>query len=331
MTDAVLNHVWIPGQDRIVRDFEKAGIPPFSRKVNTQGFIMERELPQQKGERSYRIAYLGDSFTEGTCPEADSVPAIVERTLRVPGYENVEVLNAGTASYAPTLYYLLLKTKVLSYHPDLVVVNVDMTDVFDDSLYSATLQSDAQGDPVACPPGHPLLGTHRRTERGLEEITTTQRFMYWLSERSYAVKMIAQAISSRERYKPSTSTSVPPAFAWCDPARSPRARDDVQRSMELLSRVIKLAKEHGIKIVITAVPHLEQFQGTWSLEPMNDIASVCAKENVPFLNPVEAFKNKLGTTPPQEIYIPGDMHFNAKGYRMWGEIQVEFLNRVGLP
>ena len=99
----------------------------------------------------------------------------------------------------------------------------------------------------------------------------------------------------------------------------------------MLGRVIRLAKAQGIKIVITAVPHLQQLEGKWSLKPMNDIAAVCAQENVPFLDPVEAFKQKLGSNLPEKIYIPGDMHFNADGYRMWGEIQVQFLNRVGLP
>lgn len=331
MTDEVLNHVWIPGQLRIVRDFEKAGIPPFNRKVNEQGFIMEREVSQQKGEGTYRIAYIGDSFTEGTCPEGDSLPAVVERSLRVPGVDKVEVINAGTASYAPTLYYLLLKTKLLAYHPDLVVVNVDMTDVFDDSLYSATLKSDARGDPVACPPGHPLLKTHRRTERGLEETSTTQRLVLWLAERFDVVKLVVQVVSRLRSEQRAQGEQVPPAFAWCGNTRSRETQDDVKHSMEMLARVVRLAKAHGIKIVITAVPHLEQLQGKWSLEPMNDIASVCAKENVPFLNPVEALKQKLGSSPPQEIYIPGDMHFNSKGYRMWAEIQLEFLNQVGLP
>ena len=331
MTDEVLNHVWIPGQLRVVRDFEKAGIPSFPRKVNSQGFIMEREVSLQKAEGTYRVAYVGDSFTEGTCPEGDSVPAIVERSLRVPGYNNVEVMNAGTASYAPTLYYLLLKTKLLAYHPDLVVVNVDMTDVFDDSLYGATLRTDEKGDPVACPPGHPLLKTHRRTERGLEEISTTQRLSLWLAQRFDAVKLALQVLSRpRSEYK-SKAGEVPSAFAWCGHDRSLETQDNVKRSMEMLARVVRLAKANGIKIVVTAVPHLEQLQGTWSLQPMNDIAAVCARENVPFLNPVDAFKQKLGSTSPEEIYIPGDMHFNVKGYRMWGEIQVEFLNRVGLP
>ena len=196
VTDAILNHAWIPGQLRVVRDFEKAGIPPFTRKVNSQGFIMEREISSQKTEGTYRVAYLGDSFTEGTCPEEDSVPAIVERSLRVPGYNNLEVLNAGVSSYAPTLYYLLLKTKLLAYHPDLVVVNVDMTDVFDDSLYGATLKTDENGEPVACPPGHPLLKTHRRTERGLEELSATQRIALWLADRSDAVKIVIDVLEA---------------------------------------------------------------------------------------------------------------------------------------
>ncbi len=331
MTDDVLNHVWIPNQTRVVRDFEKAGIPPYTRKVNGQGFIMEREPGLQKPERAYRIAYVGDSFTEGTCPEVDSLPAIVERSLRIPGFDSVDVINAGTPSYAPTLYYLLVKTKLLAYRPDLLVVNVDMTDVFDDSLYSATLRSDSNGDPIACPPGHPLLTTHRRTERGLEALSASQRAVLWLSERSGSIRMVLEVVSQIRARSQKRQTEVPPAFAWCGADRSPATQHDVAHSMDMLARVIRLAKTQGIKIVITAVPHLKQLEGKWSLQPMNDIAAVCAQENVPFLNPVEAFKQRLGSTPPEKIYIPGDMHFNADGYRMWGEIQVEFLKSLGLP
>jgi hypothetical protein len=64
---------------------------------------------------------------------------------------------------------------------------------------------------------------------------------------------------------------------------------------------------------------------------MHALASLCEQSQVPFLNPVDAFKKRLGTTAPIAIYIPNDMHFNPKGYRMWAEIQLEFLNRIGLP
>ena len=298
---------------------------------NGQGWLSRYDFKEQKEPGVYRIAFVGDSFTEGTCAEEDSLPAIVQHRLSVPGYERVEVINTGTSSYAPTLYYLLLKTKLLAFSPDLVVVNVDMTDVFDDSLYSATLKSDALGDPVACPPGHPLLKTHRRTERGLEEISTMHRLALWLAKRFDAVKLVLHVVSRPQIEYQAHGEEVPPAFAWCANNRSRETQDDVKRSMEMLARVVRLAKAQGIKIAITSVPHLEQLQGKWSLQPMDDIAAVSARENVPFLNPVEAFKQKLGSTSPQEIYIPNDMHFNSKGYRMWAEIQLEFLNRIGLP
>jgi hypothetical protein len=101
--------------------------------------------------------------------------------------------------------------------------------------------------------------------------------------------------------------------------------------MEMLRKTIAAVKAHGSTIVVTAVPHVPQLEGRWSLQPMDDIAAVCAAEGVPFLNPVNAFKQRLGSASPKSIYITNDMHFNTRGYRMWGEIQLEFLNQLRLP
>ena len=330
-SDSVLNHVWIPNEVRTTSSFVDRGIPPFTRRVNGQSWMMDYDVAPDKKEGTYRIAYLGDSFTEGTCPEQDTVPSIVGRNLRVPGFSGVEVINTGTSSYAPTLYYLLLKTRLLGFHPDLIVLNVDMTDVFDDSLYRATLTTDQNGEPIACPPGHPLLGTHQRTERGLEEIPMAQRGVAWLSERSALIKLLAQVSGQFKRRAKVDDGGVEQAFAWCGANRSDETKEDVRWSMSMLKRVIQLAKRHGIKVVVTGVPHLQQLDGRWSLQPMNDIAAVCAEEGVPFLDPIHSFKQRLGNTPPSDIYIPNDMHFNPKGYQMWAEIQLDFLKGLNLP
>lgn len=331
-TDPVLNHVWVPNQTRTTSTFADRGIPPYVRKVNGQSWLMDYEVAPRKNPGTYRIFYLGDSFTEGTCPEEDTVPSIVRRELKVPGRDSVEVINTGTSSYSPTLYYLLLKTKILELEPDLIVLNVDMTDVFDDSVvYRATLLTDKDGEPTACPSGHPLLATHRRTERGLERLSLAQRGVSWFVERSDLVRMILQIAGQFRRHRIRDDSGITQTFAWCGEPRSEQTREEVQWSMDMLARVIRLAKSRGVKVVVTAVPHRQQFEGRWSLQPMNDIAAVCEREEVSFLNPVEAFKQKLGSTPPREIYIPEDMHFNPKGYRMWGEIQLEFLNSLGLP
>lgn len=293
---------------------------------------MEREVPVAKPRDTYRIAYLGDSFIEGTCQQEDTVPSIVEHTLKVPGFSHVEVLNTGTSSYAPTLYYLLLKTKLLQFKPDLVVVNIDMTDAFDDSIYQATLTTDSEGNPIACAPGHPALATHRRTEKGLEKLSWSQRVLTYVAERSSALRLVLDVAAQVARKKSGKGASaVPELFAWCDPGSMHRAEAETAYTVGMVGRIISLAQSHGIKVVVTSVPHLEQLEGRWSLAPMHALASLCEQSQVPFLNPVDAFKKRLGTTAPTAIYIPNDMHFNPKGYRMWAEIQLEFLNRIGLP
>ena len=98
---------------------------------------MVRKLRRQKNKApdTFRIFYLGDSFTEGTAPMDQSVPSRVEQTLNdlvQNSSLNFEVINTGTTSYSPTIFYILARYVLTDYDPDLIVVNVDMTDDFDD-------------------------------------------------------------------------------------------------------------------------------------------------------------------------------------------------------
>lgn len=330
--DDVLNHIWIPNQRIDTPHFADRGVPPYTRYVNSQGWLSTYDFAKDKPEGTYRIAYVGDSFVEGTCAEEDSLPALVQRGLAGAGKRPVEVMNTGTSSYSPTLYYILLSKKLLDFHPDLVVINVDMTDVFDDTIYRATVKLDERGNPDVCPTGHPAISTHRRTEKGLEPITPAQRVLIFSQKHSALIRMLLDVASQLKRQRKLSDRDVAPqAFAWCGTERTPQTQEDVNWSMNILRRTIQLVKAKGSKVVVTAVPHLQQLQGKWSFQPMKDIAEVCAQENVPFLDPVKEFQSRLGSTSPETLYIPDNMHFNPKGYRMWAEIQVEFLNQVGLP
>jgi lysophospholipase L1-like esterase len=332
MKDEVLNHVWVPNITRTVSTFESKGVPVYVKHHNSQGWLSRYDFSQEKAPGVYRIAFVGDSFTEGTCAEEDTLPAIVQQRLSVPGRDRVEVMNTGTSSYAPTLYYLLLKTKLLSFHPDLIVINVDMTDVFDDGIYRTTLRVDANGDPIACAYGHPLVRSHRRTERGLEPLSLFDKATLVLTEYSRAARLVIGVAENLQRaQRKRGEKGIPALFAWCDTERSVETQEQVDWSMGILRRAIQLAKRSGAKVVVTGVPHLQQLSGEFSTRPMDDLAELCRSEDVPFLNPVDEFKKRLGSTPPDTLYIPDDMHFNPDGYRMWAEIQVEFLNSLGLP
>ena len=326
--DEVLNHVWKPNYERLVDRFTSVGIPPYKKITNSQNWLSTRDYSPIKNDKTFRIIYVGDSFTEGTCDVEQTLPAIVEKELTMPPGHSVEVINTGTSSYSPTLYYLLLKTRLLRFNPDLIVMNVDMTDVFDDSLYRETLETDEAGDPIACHPGHPALETHRRTARGLEELTSLQQVVLQLAKVSKAFELLLIKVMQSRKHDVFQAGQVPPLFAWCALERDEKVDGDVRWSMLMLRRGIRLAKSKDIKIVVTAVPHLQQFQGHWSLRPMEELERLCKEEKIPFLNPISEMRQRLGATPLESIYIPGDMHFNATGYRLWADVQLSFLSKL---
>jgi hypothetical protein len=100
-----------------------------------------------------RIVDVGDSFIEaGTSPEPDTSAKVLERLLndRRDG-RRYEVVNAGQVSHSPILYTLFLERVLLALAPDLVLVNVDMSDVQDDAAYSRIAEFDAAGRPRRVP------------------------------------------------------------------------------------------------------------------------------------------------------------------------------------
>ena len=158
IADYYLNHTWRPNSEWEHNEWINAN-PDFSRPYrhhyNKQAWLEQYDVEKTKGPNVYRIFYLGDSFVEGTCPMDESVPSKVEARLNelARGMQlTFEVINTGTSSYSPTLYYLLARHRLMDYHPDLLVVNVDMTDCFDDWKYAQTLVVDAAGAPFAAPP-----------------------------------------------------------------------------------------------------------------------------------------------------------------------------------
>ena len=182
----VLNHTWRPNMTFVHREFAGRGIPPYAHTYNSQAWLEAHDIQQAKPSGTFRIFYLGDSFTECTCPMEQSVPRRVESALR-PYFAQkglaVEVVNTGTSSYAPSLYYLVLK-EILPYEPDLIVIDVDLTDVFDDWIYRSSAQFDASGDLIAVPPRGRLTNRFIRTAQGLRELTPLEKALNSAREHS---------------------------------------------------------------------------------------------------------------------------------------------------
>lgn len=92
-------------------------------KINGQGFF-DDEFALEKPENTYRIALLGDSFTQAaTVNFTDAFHFLLEKKLRETSKIKYEVMNFGIGNTGTDKHYLLLKNYALKYKPDLVVLD----------------------------------------------------------------------------------------------------------------------------------------------------------------------------------------------------------------
>lgn len=122
-------------------------------KINSLG-LRDKEYSVQKPANTFRIVMIGDSFTEGDGVFSDET---FSKRLEVKLQSNrtgtnYEVINAGVGSYSALLEYLYLKNYGLQLQPDLVILNFDLSDVYDDITYTALARFDENGIPVGVSP-----------------------------------------------------------------------------------------------------------------------------------------------------------------------------------
>ncbi len=99
-------------------------------KINALGF-RDREFIAKKPEGVYRIAVVGDSVTFGWDQRVeDTYPKVLERLLNSSdgASRRYEVLNLGVVGYNAEQEMELIKTRVLDFQPDLVLVGYCVND-----------------------------------------------------------------------------------------------------------------------------------------------------------------------------------------------------------
>jgi len=313
----ILNHVWIPHTTYIHREWEGVGIPAFPLRSNGQSLLLDYELNERSEKK--RIFFLGDSFVEGTAPREDSYVAVVGEKIEERYPEAFEFINSGTSSYSPLLYYLLFTTKLAHLSPSVLVVTVDMTDVFDDSLYRQNCTFDDSTLPLACPPNKKLRSEAKRTGKGLEFLSVRERVGAFLIKSSRVVGEIHRILANLNYIPPE---DTPELFAWCREEWSDDVRAQVDFSLKTLDQLIQVATTQGVAVVLTGVPHRKQLLGEWSERPFRVLSELARRKGVFFIDPIPEMKDRCRVEDYQNcinrLYIPGDMHFNSEGYRVWG-------------
>ena len=299
-----LHHIWRPNGRQDHFEWTRSDprySKPYMHVYNGQGWIERYDVAKEKPSDVYRIFYLGDSFTEGTVSMEKSVPSIVEDALNKRKRRNAwqfEVINTGTSSYSPLILYVLARYYLADYSPDLLVVNVDMTDVYDDSRYRKNLSLDDAGKPWAILPGNVSESDYVWAGDRLAKASLMLKFRIFLYKHTYSYHLLGQlkrkflhnisrlrghSVSEKPIEKPknaidetnnqgveTTVTSSRSAdyrsiqiasdpWGWCRLEWTNKTKKDVRFTKEILRELIQWADEQKIKIVITTVPHYLQY------------------------------------------------------------------------
>jgi len=123
---------------------------PYHYTTNAQGFRGPADFSVTKPADTYRIAVLGDSFTEGLYVDDTEtyVAQLQQKLARTPGAKKWEVMNFGQTSYSPLLYWQLYEHRVRTYKPDMIIVAIDNSDIQDDYFYEQDAVFDSKGEVI---------------------------------------------------------------------------------------------------------------------------------------------------------------------------------------
>lgn len=328
VNDDILHHKLRANVDVIDRTREN----PFRLVTNAQGWPEAEDVPLAKPAGTLRLFEIGDSNTQGVVDHGQRMSDLVEASLaagRASGEPGIDVVNAGTSSYSILLYQLLIEREIMPRDPDIVVINVDMTDVANDLLYRRFAVRGADGRITAfVDTSETGRFNYVMTPTGLIEIEKANPLYVAFVEYS-ALGYYVDKVIARLRFTGSLSAlgyPVDESANWLAPQWTPDIEANVATSMQALAETIRELRTRGTGVVLSGVPHLPQFEGKWSVRPFDALASVACAEGIPFIDLYTEIRKRVPAEGIADLYFASDpTHFDAEGNRIWADIQIETL------
>lgn len=334
------NHTWRPSsswQHKEWKNLDPRFPEPYTHYYNKQGWLEKYDVSTEKQKKTFRIFYLGDSFIEGTVPMESSVPSSVEAHLNNLAEKSgihFEVINTGTASYSPIIYRLLVEDIVREYAPDLLVINIDMTDDYDDWKYAQTALYDSYGNLIAVPPRN-AYGGFIDFDKGTVHHNFITKLLLFLYKNSYFYNFVCQKFRRNneldEFKKIRQDGEFYQRWAWCTENWTEQTIKNVETTLFHLTYIAKVCKEKNIRLLFSTSPHSSQFprhknvKPVWSPKIHYILEDFCKRIDVPFINSHRQMYDYIAGTPHEKYYYVNDMHFNPHGYELWSKIHIQFL------
>jgi len=281
-------------------------LPNEKEEVNTKGYrgeVRDYTLP----DGVCRIILLGDSCFYGiSIRNKDTFAFLLEKKLNELKIKKFEVINAGVPGYSSFQGSRYLKSELVKYHPDTVLVGFGFNDLCDAVRYEDKLIDTLPDWVVSL--DNSLSKTKfyifskqlffrlqrrlRAKTRGLQGINFASHFLL------ESVFDLDDLIKIQSRLLAFPVRRVPPGdFA------------------DNLEEIIRLGKKYKFNVVLSTLPSVN---GSFGYAQM--LRLIAKKNNLKIVDLVSEFEKKTSGQQDMQSYFLDNNHYNEKGHRLVAEI-----------
>jgi len=325
----IYHHTLAPG----VSVIDRWGDHYYPLATNNLGFRDSRPRHVDLRRAGRRVLFIGDSFTEGQGVSWQE--SFVGRIAARLSAQNIDVLNAGVASYAPAVYYAkirhFIEDRGLSVQRVFVFIDIsDMQNTANQYLLTDDHRVLGRFD---VPKPDPYYT--RRVGQWLKQNTITVAFIYKLRDfLAYRVKKAKLSdvyggrdhAIDRERLIKATENNAD--SRWCFPQEkgAPRLAFDVPESVALAHRQMTALHEfltqRGIDLSVAIYPWPANIlHGGRGLACEAVWQSWATSRGVDLINLFDVFM--VGPDPMDTIrrhFIPYDVHWSPEGHKLVADV-----------
>ncbi len=331
--DPYRHHALVPDSYAELRQRDFAYI----QRVNHLG-LRGRETTVEKPAGTRRILMLGDSFTMGKgVQDSETFSALVERSLQASlatcGGGSVELLNGGVDSYAPILSYIQFKRELVRLAPDLVVLNLDHSDLIQEAAYRRQAVRDPNGEIIAVPQ--------------IWQDSAYERFLSWTSRHLFLTRVLLVYVNRAMDHRELTVRRVVNEAGREHFAHT--LEGDVDRTaqwqgvFESIGRIKLLADSAQAEFLLTTYPWAHQLgdrgwvPGRYAYmrkgERTTDLTQRTIRERsaalgINLFEALPVFQKYQGSEP---LYFDYDPHWTATGHRVMAEGLGRYIAEHQLP
>lgn len=301
-------------------------------KYNELGVRINSLRPQyDSADQPYQVLFMGDSFMQGLS-ESDTIPQHIWSYFG--GFENfkVEFLNAGNSSYSPMIFIPQFKRLIERYDPEIVVLNIDETDLGDDFLrYRHLATRNSSGDVAAVkrtPTNHEFTYGFLNIKK--HPLYIIRFFLKIWHTRIYMPLFIKAYLKDRPHVL---------SYSWDyseeETDQYSEEIDFFRKNVQELIGLIKTKIPDQNRFVIIYHPHLQHLlpnkrdRKKWQSLVKDTLQELANKHDVLFYDYTEDF-TILSDGDYERYYIPKDMHFNEMGLELYGKSVGRYLERQGV-